>query len=80
SDFFVCGDSERVLKGLADRLEGRLSVDPAFAADLAAARNQARAQLVDGLGPYASLVEQLQALAGRNFNWVRDVTVSNSTW
>ncbi|HCK5513015.1 TPA: hypothetical protein N0J71_005560, partial [Pseudomonas aeruginosa] len=59
---------------------GRLSVDPAFAADLAAARNQARAQLVDGLGPYASLVEQLQALAGRNFNWVRDVTVSNSTW
>ena len=53
---------------------------PAFAADLAAARNQARAQLVDGLGPYASLVEQLQALAGTNFNWVRDVTVSNSTW
>jgi acetolactate synthase-1/2/3 large subunit len=23
---------------------------------------------------------QLQAAAGRNFNWVRDVTVSNSTW
>src|SRR5690606_17020598 len=80
SDYFVCGDSELVLRGLADRLEGRLSVDPAFAADLAAARNQARAQLVDGLGPSASLVEQLQALAGTNFNWVRDVTVSNSTW
>lgn len=80
SDFFVCGDAERVLKGLADRLEGRLAVDPAFAADLATARNQARAQLVDGLGPYASLVEQLQALAGSDFNWVRDVTVSNSTW
>ncbi|CAN7318952.1 thiamine pyrophosphate-binding protein [Aquipseudomonas alcaligenes] len=80
SDFFVCGDAEPVLKGLADRLDGRLTVDPSFAADLAAARNQARAQLVDGLGPYAALVEQLQALVGRDFNWVRDVTVSNSTW
>ena len=80
SDFFVCGDAEPVLKGLADRLDGRLTVDPTFAADLAAARNQARAQLVDGLGPYAALVEQLQALVGRDFNWVRDVTVSNSTW
>lgn len=80
SDFFVCGDAEPVLKGLADRLDGRLAVDPTFAADLAAARDQARAQLVDGLGPYAALVEQLQALVGRDFNWVRDVTVSNSTW
>jgi acetolactate synthase-1/2/3 large subunit len=36
--------------------------------------------LVDGLGPYSALVEQLQQAAGREFNWVRDVTVSNSTW
>lgn len=80
SDFFVCGDSALVLDGLADRLEGKLDIDPQFASALAAARDMARAQLVDGLGPYASLVEQLQALAGRDFNWVRDVTVSNSTW
>jgi acetolactate synthase-1/2/3 large subunit len=25
-------------------------------------------------------VQQLQQAVGRNFNWVRDVTVSNSTW
>jgi acetolactate synthase-1/2/3 large subunit len=55
-------------------------VDPQFAADLRAAYEQAQASLVDGLGPYAELVDQLQAAAGRNFNWVRDVTVSNSTW
>ena len=34
----------------------------------------------DGLGPYARLVAELQRAAGRDFVWVRDVTVSNSTW
>ena len=32
------------------------------------------------LGPYEALVDALQRLAGRDFTWVRDVTVSNSTW
>lgn len=80
SDCFLAGDSALVLEGLADRLQGRMSVDPRFAADLSAARRAAEAGLVDGLGPYAELVRQLQRSAGRNFNWVRDVTVSNSTW
>jgi acetolactate synthase-1/2/3 large subunit len=80
SEYFVQGDAEVALNGLADRLQGRLKVDPRFAADLRAAYEQAQASLVDGLGPYAELVNQLQAAAGRNFNWVRDVTVSNSTW
>lgn len=26
------------------------------------------------------MVEQLQASTGRNFSWVRDVTLSNSIW
>lgn len=80
SDFFAQGDAELALNGLADRLQGRMNVDSAFAGDLLAARQQAEASLVDGLGPYAELVRQLQSVAGRNFNWVRDVTVSNSTW
>ena len=80
SDQFVCGDSLLVLNGLADRLEGRLQIDPSFHADLRAARGRAEASLVEGLGPYAELVSELQQAAGRNFNWVRDVTVSNSTW
>ncbi|HUH88809.1 MAG TPA: thiamine pyrophosphate-binding protein [Pusillimonas sp.] len=80
SDDFIQGDAALVLQGLADRLEGRLSTDPAFLADLAAAREAAVAGLVDGLGPYAALVSALQQAAGENFNWVRDVTVSNSTW
>jgi acetolactate synthase I/II/III large subunit len=80
SDSFVTGDSALALEGLANRLEGRMNIDPSFGADLKAARKAAEKMLLDGLGPYAGLVDQLQAAAGRNFNWVRDVTVSNSTW
>jgi acetolactate synthase-1/2/3 large subunit len=80
STSFVCGDAEFSLKGLADRLEGKMQVDPTFIGDLQRARDSAVAGLVDGLGPYKTLVSQLQQAAGRNFNWVRDVTVSNSTW
>jgi hypothetical protein len=57
-----------------------MKVDPGFMADLQKARDTAVHGLVDGLGPYSALVEQLQQAAGREFNWVRDVTVSNSTW
>ncbi|MES2259826.1 MAG: thiamine pyrophosphate-binding protein [Pseudomonadota bacterium] len=80
SDYFVCGDAELALQGLADRLEGRMNIDPSFIADLQQARETAVAALVDGLGPYSALVSKLQEAAGRTFNWVRDVTVSNSTW
>lgn len=80
SDYFVSGDAALALDALADRLEGRLKVDPAFAADLRRAHDTAVNGLVDGLGPYSALVQALQDAVGRNFNWVRDVTVSNSTW
>ncbi|MFC3608199.1 thiamine pyrophosphate-binding protein [Stutzerimonas tarimensis] len=80
SDLFICGDAALALDGLADRLEGRLRVEPNFLAELREVRRQARAQLVDEIGPYAVQVEKLQALAGRDFTWVRDVTLSNSIW
>ncbi|WP_322013342.1 thiamine pyrophosphate-binding protein [Paraburkholderia sp. J12] len=77
---FVHGDSAAVLDALATKLEGRLKVDPQFAADLAAARETAIAETARGLGPYRRLVESLQHAVGRDYNWVRDVTISNSTW
>ena len=80
TDAFVSGDSELVLNGLADRLQGRIKTDPEFMADLKQAHAAAEKSLLDGLGPYAQLVSKLQKAAGRNVNWVRDVTVSNSTW
>lgn len=79
-EYFVAGDSAIALDGLADRLQGRMQVDPAFARELAAARAAGERIVNDGLGPYHQLVGALQRAAGRAFTFVRDVTVSNSTW
>jgi acetolactate synthase-1/2/3 large subunit len=79
-DLFVAGDSAVALAGLADRLQGRMKTDPAFARDLAATREAAEQLVRNALGPYERLVAELQRAAGRDFVWVRDVTVSNSTW
>jgi len=77
---FVCADAALALDALADKLEGRMRVDPDFAADLRRAHAAAVRALRDGLGPYSELVDAVQAAAGTRFHWVRDVTVSNSTW
>ncbi len=79
-DDFVCGDSVLVLEGLIKRLAGKTAIDPALQKDVAAAKAAAEAIVLKGLGPYESMVGELQAAAGRDFIWVRDVTLSNSTW
>ncbi len=78
AEVFVRGDCADALAELAR--EVRLKVDPDFAKDLKAARRAAEVQARSALGPYESLVDELQRLAGRDFVWVRDVTISNSTW
>ncbi len=81
SDGFVTGDAALTLAGLASRLRGRMQIDPAFAADLATTRGAATARIEAMLGPYRGLVDALnRASAARPCLWVRDVTVSNSTW
>ncbi|MDR6378530.1 thiamine pyrophosphate-binding protein [Paraburkholderia caledonica] len=80
NEMFVHGDASAVLEELVTLLEGRLKVDPAFAQDLASARESAVADVGKGLGPYKRLVDALQEAVGRDYNWVRDVTISNSTW
>jgi acetolactate synthase-1/2/3 large subunit len=80
NELFVHGDAVSVLEELATLLEGRLKVDPTFATDLAAAREIAVADVGKGLGPYKRLVDALQRSVGTDYNWVRDVTISNSTW
>jgi acetolactate synthase-1/2/3 large subunit len=79
AELFITGDSRLALESLAQRLTG-LQVDPQFAQDLKGARQAAEAQARSALGPYDALVDELQRLAGRDFVWVRDVTISNSTW
>lgn len=77
---FVCADAALALEGLADRLEGRLRTDPGFHGELAAARAAAEAQMRENLGRYAAVCDQLHEVVGSEFNWVRDVTISSSTW
>jgi acetolactate synthase-1/2/3 large subunit len=80
NELFIHGDAAAVLDQLAKLLEGRMKIDPAFAGDLAATREVAVAETGKGLGPYKGLVDVLQHAVGRDYNWVRDVTISNSTW
>jgi acetolactate synthase-1/2/3 large subunit len=76
---FVSGDARLALEALAQRLSA-IRVDPEFHTNIQTARKAAEALARAGLGPYEALVDELQRLAGRDFTWVRDVTISNSTW
>lgn len=80
NSLFVHGDVKGVLAGVVDRVAGGLGIDRSFAADLTSARARMHAKLRDGLGPYAELVDAIQLRIPPDGSWVRDVTVSNSTW
>ena len=80
TELFVHGDATLTLNALADRLEGRMAIDPQLTADVQAAR-QAAAALVDStLGAYVKLKNTIGEVAGQNIWWVRDITLSNSMW
>jgi len=80
SDYFVQGDALLTLHALADRLEGRMQVDPQLVKDVKSAHTQA-AGLVDAtLGAYVTLKNALAAQVGKPLWWVRDITLSNSMW
>jgi acetolactate synthase I/II/III large subunit len=80
-DLFIAGDARLALEGLLARLPQKLAIDAGFFEDLARARAQSEANLRKLLGPYAVLADILSARvqAGRH-PWVRDVTISNSTF
>lgn len=80
-DLFIAADARLALEGLLARLPAKLNSDPAFLADIRPARERAEAALRSGLGPYDKLADTLSrtVLAGGH-PWVRDVTVSNSTF
>lgn len=80
NELFVHGDAQLTLDALADRLEGRMNIDPQLTRDVQAARAESAA-LVDGtLGPYVKLKNTVGEVAGKHIWWVRDITLSNSMW
>ena len=74
------GDAQIALDALADRLEGKLSVDPSFARDVKQTRAEAEAVVNATLGPYVKLKDALSAAVGKDLWWVRDITLSNTMW
>lgn len=78
--FFVCGDAAVLLEGLAARLSGRIQPDPAFGPEFRALKEKVRAAYRTTLGPYADFADRLRAVMPRDALWVRDITLSNSTW
>lgn len=80
NSLFIHGDAALVMGGIADRLAGRTSVEPGFAADFAAMKARAREEYLATLGPYAAFPDAIRAVLPRDGVWVRDVTIANSTW
>lgn len=79
-ELFVHGSVEAALAGLADRLAGGIEVDPQLAADVAEARGAAERAYLDFLDGYAELPGIVRLALPRDGIFVRDVTLSHTTW
>lgn len=80
SELFVQGDAQLTLDALADRLEGRMQIDPQLTRDVQLARGAAVALIDGALGPYVKLKNAVGEVAGKAIWWVRDITLSNTMW
>lgn len=80
-DGFACADAKLALQGLLERLPDSLDTDPNLHHEIAVARTKSEGALRGRLGPYQIVADHLLARvpAGRH-PWVRDVTISNSTF
>lgn len=80
-DLFIHGDAADTLRRLLVLLPDTLAVDPQLRFDVAIARASGEGALRTRLGPYAEIAEALTArIAAGRHPWVRDVTISNSTF
>ncbi|SEO98729.1 acetolactate synthase-1/2/3 large subunit [Salinihabitans flavidus] len=80
-DIFAHGDAADTLRRLLDRLPDTLGTDPDLPFDIARARAQAEGRMRSQLGPYRVIADALSAkVAEGGHIWVRDVTISNSTF
>ena len=80
SELFLHGDAALTLHALADRLQGRMQIDPQLRVDVQQARQAARQMVDAALGAYVALKDSVASVAGSRLWWVRDITLSNSMW
>ena len=80
-ELFIAGDAGLALEGLLARLPEKLNTDATFLSEIGAARVRAEAALLKALGPYVPLAQLLSRHTQQTGHpWVRDVTISNSTF
>jgi acetolactate synthase-1/2/3 large subunit len=80
-DLFIAADARLALEGLLARLPEKLNTDATFLSEISGARIRSEAALVKTLGPYVPLAQLLSRHTQQNGHpWVRDVTISNSTF
>lgn len=80
-DGFLCADAAEALQGLLELLPDRLDVDPNLHLDISVARATSEGALRARLGPYQIIADHLlTAIPAGRHPWVRDVTISNSTF
>lgn len=80
-DLFAHGDAADTLRRVLALLPETLDTDPNLGFDLAKARAQAEGALRGRLGPYSVVADTLAGkVAEKQHIWVRDVTISNSTF
>jgi acetolactate synthase-1/2/3 large subunit len=80
-ELFMTADARLALEGLLARLPDKIETDSGFLAEIGSARRKSEASLRNGLGPYGALADTLsQRVHDAARPWVRDVTISNSTF
>lgn len=80
-DLFVHGDAKLTLAALLKMLPEQLSVDAAFAEQVGQARAAGEAALQATLGPYRAVADAMRERVLQDARpFVRDVTISNSTF
>ncbi|PVH29270.1 thiamine pyrophosphate-binding protein [Pararhodobacter oceanensis] len=80
-DMFLNGDAAQTLQALLDRLPAKLDVDAQQSYDISVARAKSEGALRGRLGPYQVVADHLLGVVSQGGHpWVRDVTISNSTF
>lgn len=80
-DVFAHGDAADTLRRVIALLPDRLDIDPLLRFDIARLRAAAEGRLRDQLGPYRIVADAIsETVAAGGHPWVRDVTISNSTF
>ena len=77
---FHCGDAQKVLNELSNRLSNQLTLDKEWENEISQLKNKILEDYKRNLGAYKDFPEIVRKVLPENGMWVRDVTISNSMW